>query len=60
MNKKVENLPVVNPLSAGIDDGSRTLRVAIDQNISDIREFGVYSQDLEHLCLWLVEKLEVI
>lgn len=55
MKKKVEKLPVVNPGSAGIDVGSRTHMVAIGQNAQDVREFGVYSQDLEHLCSWLIE-----
>lgn len=53
--KKNEKLPIVNPGSAGIDVGSRTHMVAIGQNAEDVREFGVYSQDLEALCFWLIE-----
>jgi transposase len=55
MKKQVEKLSVVNPRSAGIDVGSRTHMVAIGQNAEDVREFGVYSENLENLCHWLTE-----
>lgn len=46
-------MPVVNPHAAGIDVGSRSHFVAIGQRAEDVREFGVYSDDLESLCKWL-------
>lgn len=49
-------LEVVNPRCAGIDVGSRSHFVAIGQELSDVREFGVYAYDLTEICLWLKEK----
>lgn len=46
-------MPIVNPHAAGIDVGSRSHFVAIGQRAEDVREFGVYSDDLEALCKWL-------
>lgn len=44
--KSFEQMPVVNPYSAGIDVGSRSHFVAVGQDIDkDVREFGVYTQD---------------
>jgi transposase len=54
MTEKIE-LEVVNPHCAGIDVGSRSHFVAIGQDISDVREFGVYADDLTAICLWLKE-----
>lgn len=55
MIEKME-LEVVNPHCAGIDIGSRSHFVAIGQQLSDVREFGVYAEDLTSICLWLKEK----
>jgi transposase len=52
MNKKME-LDVVNHHCAGIDIGSRSHFVAIRQELSDVREFGVYADDLTAICEWL-------
>lgn len=46
-------LEVVNPHCAGIDVGSRSHFVAIGQGLNDVREFGVYADDLTGICLWL-------
>lgn len=49
-------LEVINPRCAGIDVGSRSHFVAIGQALTDVREFGVYADDLTGICLWLKEK----
>jgi transposase len=54
--KETVSLEVVNPHAAGIDIGSRSHWVAVGQQESDIREFGVYNEDLFHLGEWLKEK----
>ncbi len=46
MTKKKIALDVVNPFAAGIDVGSRSHYVAIGQTDEDVREFGVYNEDL--------------
>ncbi len=48
-------MPIVHPNAAGIDIGSRSHFVAIGQGLKDVREFGVYSTDLEDLVQWLIE-----
>jgi transposase len=53
VGKKATELSVVNPNAAGIDVSSRSHYVAIGQEASDIREFGVYSDDLHALCTLL-------
>jgi transposase len=54
--KEQTSMPIVNPNAAGIDVGSRSHFVAVGQGTDDVREFGVYSDDLQALCLWLKEK----
>src|SRR4030042_1581044 len=54
MTEKME-LDVVNPHCAGIDVGSRSHFVAIGQELIDVREFGVYADDLKEICSWLKE-----
>ena len=54
MTNKME-LEVINPRCAGIDVGSRSHFVAIGQDLSDVKEFGVYADDLTAICLWLKE-----
>lgn len=49
MEKQTADLPVVNPHAAGIDVGSRTHWVAVDQNKENVRSFGVYTQDHHQL-----------
>ena len=49
------SMEVVNPNAAGIDIGSRSHFVAVGQRAEDVREFGVYNEDLETLAKWLLE-----
>ncbi len=56
--KKTISMEVVNPKCAGIDVGSRSHFVAIGQGVNEVKEFGVYAEDLRNLCQWL--KLEQI
>jgi transposase len=55
MKKKNVSMEVVNPNAAGIDIGSRSHYVAIGQIDEDIREFGVYNEDLQALAQWLLD-----
>lgn len=48
-------MEVVNPNAAGIDVGSRSHWVAIGQKEEDIREYGVFNEDLFALADWLHE-----
>lgn len=48
-------MELINPNAAGIDVGSRSHYVAINQNTDDVREFGVYAEDLKKLVEWLKE-----
>lgn len=43
---KKETMEIVNVNAAGIDVGSRSHFVAIGQNTDEVREFGVYTEDL--------------
>lgn len=55
MVKRKINMDIINPNAGGIDVGSRSHFVAINQKHSDVKEFGVYAQDLKDLVQWLVE-----
>lgn len=55
MRKKKIALEIVNPNAAGIDVGSRSHFVAIGQQLSDVKEFGVYNEDLHLLTQWLLD-----
>jgi len=48
-------MEIINPNCAGIDIGSKSHFVAIGQALDDVREFGVYADDLTAICLWLKE-----
>ena len=48
-------MSVINPNAAGIDIGSRSHYVAIGQSEKDVREFGVYAEDLADLVKWLLD-----
>jgi len=52
---KIE-MAIVNPNAAGIDIGSRSHFVAIGTTKEDVKEFGVYAEDLTQLCEWLKEQ----
>jgi transposase len=51
--KGVIEMEVMNPNAAGIDIGSRSHWVAVGQNPNQIREFGVYNEDLAAIATWL-------
>jgi transposase len=53
MSKKELPLQVVNLNAAGIDVGSRSHFVAIDQEKGNVREFGVYTKDHEEMIRFL-------
>ena len=55
MKNKNVKMEIVNPCAAGIDVGSRSHFVAIGQSSTEVREFGVYNEDLHNLCKWLTE-----
>jgi len=52
-DQKQLSIPVVHSHAAGIDAGSRSHFVAVGQEKSDVREFGVYDKDLRDCALWL-------
>lgn len=41
------SMEIVNPNAAGIDIGSRFHMAAVNQNVEDVKEFGVYTEDHE-------------
>lgn len=53
--KKKIKLDIINPNAAGIDVGSRSHFVAIGQSLDDVKEFGVYDNDLKALSKWLID-----
>lgn len=55
MKKKELSLQVINTRAAGIDVGSRFHMVAIDQEKSNVKQFGVYTIDHERLINYLKE-----
>lgn len=50
---KKMKMDIINPSAAGIDVGSRSHFVAVGQSTEDVKEFGVYAEDLTSLCEWL-------
>lgn len=53
MARKKILMDVINPNAAGIDVGSRSHYVAVGQDLNQVKEFGVYAEDLTELCKWL-------
>jgi len=53
--KKNVPMQIINANAAGIDVGSRSHFVAIGQRKDDVREFGVYNEDLQGIAHWLLE-----
>ena len=53
MKKKIV-MEIINPNAAGIDVGSRSHFVAVGQGSDDVKEFGVYNEDLNTLVQWLL------
>ena len=43
------SMKIVHPNAAGIDIGSKTHWVAVDQEVRNVREFGVYTRDHQRL-----------
>jgi transposase len=56
MEESVIKMEVVNAQAAGIDVGSRSHWVAVGQQKDDVREFGVFNEDLYEMVAWLNEK----
>lgn len=56
MEKKKTEMDIVNPACAGIDVGSKSHFVAVGQSLEDVKEFGVYADDLTEICLHLKQK----
>lgn len=56
MEQESISMEVVNPQAAGIDIGSRPHWVAVGQSEQDVREYGVFNQDLFGMADWLKEK----
>lgn len=56
MEEESISMEVVNPHAAGIDVGSRSHWVAVGQSEQDVREYGVYNEDLFAMADWLREK----
>ena len=54
MTKKT-SMDIIHPHAAGIDVGSRSHFVAIGQAKADVKEFGVYNEDLLALTQWLLD-----
>jgi transposase len=53
MTKKKLPMDIIHPHCAGIDIGSRSHFVATGQQENDVKEFGVYADDLIQICLHL-------
>ena len=53
-SEKFATMEIVHSHAAGIDVGSRSHYVAIGQTQADVKEFGVYTEDLHLLCKHLV------
>jgi transposase len=53
MGERKISMEIVNPYAAGIDIGSRSHWVAVGQQEKDVKEFGVFNQDLFEMADWL-------
>ena len=53
VEQKKITMEIVNPYAAGIDIGSRSHWVAVGQGSDDVKEFGVYNEDLLAIVDWL-------
>lgn len=53
MAKQQLRMDIIHPCCAGIDIGSRSHFVAVGQDLDDVKEFGVYADDLTDICLHL-------
>ena len=53
VRKKKMEMDIINQNAAGIDIGSRSHYAAVGQSLDDVKEFGVYAEDLTAICVWL-------
>jgi transposase len=53
MEKNTISLQIVNPKAAGIDVGSRIHVVAVNQNVDNVRSFGIYTKDYHDMIEFL-------
>lgn len=53
MGKQDNSFKIIHPNAAGIDVGSRSHMVAVDQVKENVREFGIYTKDHEELITYL-------
>ncbi|MBK8848427.1 MAG: IS110 family transposase [Bacteroidetes bacterium] len=53
MKKQKMEMDIINQHCAGIDIGSKSHFVAIGQELTDVKEFGVYADDLTAICMHL-------
>lgn len=51
--KKKMEMEIINPNAGGIDIGSKSHFIAVGQSLEDVKEFGVYAEDLTNICLHL-------
>jgi transposase len=51
--RKKMDMEIVNPNAGGIDIGSKSHFVAVGQSLEDVKEFGVYAEDLSSICIHL-------
>ena len=56
MEENEISMRIVNPNAAGVDVGSRSHWVAVGQKEQDVREFGVFNQNLFEMADWFLEK----
>tara|TARA_R110002050_G_C8924403_1_gene511624 strand:+ start:248 stop:1606 length:1359 start_codon:yes stop_codon:yes gene_type:complete len=56
MEQQSISMAIVNPHAGGIDVGSRSHWVAVGQKEEDIREFGVFNDDLFDMADWLEQR----
>ncbi len=49
MKNEIAKLQIVNPNAAGIDEGAKSFFVAVNQQRSNVCEFGVYTRDHEKM-----------
>ncbi len=56
LKMKKLSMEIVNPHAAGIDVGSRFHMVAVNQNLQDVKRFGVYTEDHQLLIKWFKDQ----
>lgn len=53
MEKNIVSMQIVNPHAAGIDIGSKMHVLAVDQNVENVRSFGVYTKGHQEIINYL-------